>query len=176
MPAGLIIKSNITQWQKQAEKAAGQINGGVLTRRISIKISKRMRDFAKQEFILGNAGGWLPLSPAYAKRKGSRGAGINRLTDRLYNSVTDRGSENIAQMRRLAGGYRYRFGSRVPYAEFVQEIRPFLRMDDLREIAIQRDVGELTVQHLRKLPFFQKLVGAGFTIRGGMPGEEIVRG
>ncbi len=176
MPAGLIIKSNIKTWQKQAEKAGGQVNGGVLTRRISIKISKRMRDFAKQEFILGNAGGWPPLSPAYAKRKGTRGAGINRLTDRLYNSATSRGGENIAQMRRLSGGYRYRFGSRVPYAEFVQEVRPFLRMDDLREIAIQRDVGELTVAHLARLPFFQKLQGAGFSIRGGMPGVGIKRG
>ena len=173
MPTALIIKSNIKQWQKQAEQAAGQLNHGSLTRKVSIGISRKMRDFAKQEFILGNAGGWPPLSVSYARWKGTRGAGINRLTDRLYNSVVDRGGENIAELRRSPGGYRYRFGSRVPYAEFVQEARPFLKMDTLRESNIMRTVGEITIQHLRKLPFFDKLRGAGFQVLGGMPGEAI---
>ncbi len=176
MPTALIIRSNVKQWQKQAEKAAGQLNHGVLTRRISISISRRMRDFAKQEFILGNAGGWPPLSASYARQKGTKGAGINRLTDRLYNSVVDRGGEGIAALRRSPGGYKYRFGSRVPYAEFVQKIRPFLRMDEIRERAIMGDVGEITIQHLRRLPFFDKLKGVGFQIRGSMPGEAISNG
>ena len=179
MPSGIVIKSNIKQWQKQAEKAAGQVNGGVLTRRISIQISKRMRDFSKQEFVLGQAGGWEPLSPEYAKRKGTRGAGILRLTDRLFKSVTERGGENIAAMRRKIAGYTYRFGTRVHYGEFHQEgsgnlpKREFIKIDTARDRAIQKDIGELTVKHLARLPFFDKLKGAGFQIRGSMPGQAV---
>jgi len=179
MPAGIVIKSNIKQWQKQAEQAAGQVNGGVLTRKISIKISRRMRDFSKQEFVLGQAGGWEPLSPEYAKRKGTTGAGILRLTDRLFKSVTERGGENIAAMRRKVAGYTYRFGTRVPYGEFHQEgagnlpKREFIKVDEGRELVIQRDIGELTVQHLARLPFFDKLRGAGFRISGSMPGQAV---
>lgn len=179
MPAGIIIKSNIKQWQKQAEKAAGQVSGGVLTRRISVKISKRMRDFSKQGFILGNAGGWEPLSPDYAKRKGTKGAGVLRLTDRLFKSTTERGGENIAAMRRKIARYTYRFGSRVPYGEFHQEgagnlpKREFIKVDTARELAIQKDIGELTVQHLARTQFFDALRGAGFQIRGDMPGQAV---
>lgn len=179
MPAGIRIKSNIKTWQKQAEQAAGQVNSGVLTRRISIKISKRMRDFSKQDFILGNAGGWQPLSPEYAKRKGTKGAGILRLTDRLFKSVTERGGDNIAAMRRKVAGYTYRFGTRVPYGEFHHlgagslPKREFIKVDEGRELVIQRDIGELTVQHLARLPFFDKLRGAGFRISGSMPGEAV---
>jgi len=179
MPAGIVIKSNIKQWQKQAEQAAKQINTGVLTRRISIKISKRMRDFAKQDFILGNAGGWEPLSPAYSKRKGTKGAGTLRLTDRLFKSVTERGGENIARMRRSVAGYTYRFGTRVSYGEFHQEgagnlpKREFITVDSTRDFIIQDDIGRLTVEHLRRLPFFDALKGAGFTISGGIPGDGI---
>lgn len=179
MPSGLIIKSNIKQWQKQAEQAAGQVNSGPLTRKISIKISKRMRDFSKQDFILGNTGGWEPLSPEYAKRKGTKGAGILRLTDRLFKSTTERGGDNIAAMRRKVAGYVYRFGTKVPYGEFHQEgagnlpKREFLKMDEGRELVIQRDIGELTVQHLARLPFFDALKGAGFRISGSMPGQAV---
>jgi len=179
MPAGIIIRSNIKQWQKQAEKAAGQVNSGVLTRRISIKISKRMRDFSKQDFILGNADGWEPLSPEYARRKGTTGAGILRLTDRLFKSVTERGGDNIAAMRRKIAGYTYRFGTRVPYGEFHQEgagnlpKREFIKTDEAREFVIQKDIGELTVQHLARLPFFDKLRGAGFRISGSIPGQAV---
>ena len=179
MAAGIVIKSNIKQWQKQAERAAGQVNGGVLTRAISIKISKKMRDFSKQDFILGDAGGWEPLSPEYAKQKGSKGAGILRLTDRLFKSVTERGGDNIATMMRKVAGYTYRFGTIVTYGEFHKEgagdlpKREFITIDTARDRAIQKDIGELTVRHLARQPFFDKLRGAGFQIRGSMPGEAV---
>jgi len=172
MPAGLKIKSNIKLWQKQAEQAANQINHGSLTRKISIKVSQRMRDWTKQGFILGGVPEkWAPLSPEYAKRKGSKGAGINRLTDRLFNSVTERGGENIATMRRRGFGYNYKFGTTVPYGDFVQKVRPFLQMTESQKIKFEETVGRMTVEHLRKLPFFDALKGAGFTISGGMPGD-----
>ena len=176
MPGGIIIKSNVKQWQKQAEKAANQINSGPLTRRLSIQISKRMRDWTKQNFILGSAGGWEPLSPEYAKRKGTTGAGILRLTDRLFKSVTERGGDSIATMRRLIAGYTYRFGTRVPYGEFHQEgagnlpKREFITMNDARDIAVQKDIGDITVKHLARTPFFDSLRGAGFRITGALPG------
>lgn len=179
MPAAIIIKSNIKQWQKQAEKAANEVNSGVITRKISIEISKRMRDFSKQEFVLGQAGSWEPLNRKYARRKGTRGAGILRLTDRLFKSVTERGGENIATMRRKVAGYTYRFGTRVSYGEFHQEgagnlpKREFIKVDESREFAIQKDIGELTVQHLARLPFFDKLRGAGFRISGSIPGQAV---
>ena len=175
MPAGIKITSNVKQWQKQAEKAANQINSGPLTRKLSIQISKRMRDWTKQNFILGSAGGWEPLSPEYAKRKGTKGAGILRLTDRLFKSVTERGGESIAAMRRTIAGYTYRFGTRVPYGEFHQAgdgqpQREFITMNDARDIAVQKDIGDITVQHLARMPFFDALRGAGFRITGSLPG------
>jgi len=174
MPAGLKIKSNIKLWQKHAEQAAGQVNHGSLTRKISIKVSQRMRDLTKQGFILGGVPEkWKPLSQEYAKRKGTQGAGINRLTDRLFNSVTERGGENIAAMRRRGFGYTYKFGTTVPYGDFVQKVRPFLQMTESQEIKFEKTVGRITVEHLRKLPFFDALKGAGFTISSGMPGQAV---
>ncbi len=180
MPAGLKITSNVKQWQKHAEQAAKQTSTGPLTRKISIAISKKFRDFSKQDFILGDAGGWEPLSPAYAQRKGTKGAGILRLTGRLFKSVTERGGENIATMRRSVAGYTYRFGTRVSYGEFHQEgsgnlpKREFMKIDSVRDLTIQNDIGRLTVAHLRRLPFFDALKGAGFNISGSMPGEAIL--
>jgi len=161
MPAGLKIKSNIRQWQKQAEQAARQINHGSLTRRISIAVSQRMRDWMKQGFLLGGVPEkWPPLAPATVKAKGTKGAGILRLSDRLFNSVTDRGGENIARMRRSSFGYKYEFGTNVPYAEFHQfgtdnlPSRKVLQMTEAQEIKFEEIVGRETVSHLRKLPFF----------------------
>jgi len=162
MPAGLKITSNVKPWQKQAEQAARQTSTGALTRKLSIQISRKMRDFSKQDFILGDAGGW--------------GAGVLRLTDRLFKSVTERGGENIATMRRSVAGYTYRFGTQVSYGEFHQEgdgnpKREFIKVDTARNLVIQNDIGRLTVEHLRRLPFFDALRGAGFTISGSMPGD-----
>lgn len=180
MPAGLKIKSNIKQWQKHAEQAANQVNHGSLTRKISIKVSQRMRDWTKQGFILGGVPDkWPPLDPKTVIAKGTRGAGILRLTDRMFNSVTQRGGENIARMRRSSFGYSYKFGSNDPKIEFHQEgtenmpARKVLQMTEAQEIKFEEIVGKETVLHLRKLPFFDALKGAGFTISGGMPGQAV---
>lgn len=180
MPAGLKIKSNIKQWQKQAEQAAGQINHGGLTGQISVRVSNRMHDWAKQGFILGGIPEkWPPLAPTTVKAKGTKGAGPLRLSDRLFNSVTERGGENIARMRRSTFGYTYEFGTTVPYGEFHQDgtenmpARKVLQMTEAQEIKFEEIVGEATVQRLRKLPFFDALKGAGFTITGGMPGQAV---
>jgi len=180
MPAGLKIKSNIKQWQKQAEQAANQISHGSLTRKISIKVSQRMRDWTKQGFLLGGVPEkWPPLAPATVIAKGTRGAGILRLTDRLFNSVTGSGGENIAKMRRSSFGYKYEFGTTVPYGEFHQEgtanmpARPFLQMTESQEIKFEETVGNITVAHLKRLPFFDALKGAGFNISSGMPGQAV---
>lgn len=180
MPAGLKIKSNIKLWQKQAEQAANQINHGSLTKKISIKVSQRMRDWTKQGFILGGVPEkWPPLAPATVKAKGTRGAGILRLTDRLFNSVTERGGENITRMRRSGSGYKYEFGTNVPYAEFHQfgtnnmPARKVLQMTDAQLIKFSEIIGRETVNHLRRLPFFDALKGAGFNISGGMPGRAV---
>lgn len=175
MPAGLKIKSNTKAWQKQAEQAANQINRGPLTRRISIQISKRMRKWTKQNFKLGNAGDWEPLSPKYKIRKGTKGAGILRLTDRLFKSVTERGGDSIADMRRRVGGYTYRFGTNVSYAEFHQfgdgplPQRRILILNDARSIAIHKDIGNITVQRLARTPFFDAFKGFSYRITRTTP-------
>lgn len=81
-------------------------------------------------------------------------------------------------MRRKIAGYTYRFGTRVFYGDFHQlgdgvPKREFIKVDAARELVIQKDIGELTVQHLARLPFFDKLRGAGFRISGSIPGQAV---
>lgn len=177
------LTSNIKKWQRDGEKAAGEFNKGVLTRKISIAWSRKMREFAKINFLTRGSGSWPPLSPAYAKRKGTKGAGLLRLTDRMFKSVTTRGGENIARLSRRGGGgvMEYKFGTRVDYAKFHQfgtskmPQRKVIDVTESQELDLQKTAAKITVRHLAKLPFFDKLRGAGFIIKGAPKGVGIPR-
>lgn len=175
------LTSNIKTWQRQGEKAAGEFNKGALTRKISIAWSRRMREFEKIQFITRGRGDWAPLSSAYAKRKGFRGQGLLRLTDRLYRSLTTRGGENIAKLRRRGFGMEFTFGTSVEYAKFHQHgtskmpQRKVIDITKSQELALQETAAEITVKHLAALPFFDKLRGAGFRITSGPRGVGIPR-
>ena len=177
------LTSNIKRWQKQGEKAAGEFNKGVLTRKISIAWSRKMREFAKINFITLGHGTWPPLSPAYAKRKGTKGAGLLRLTDKLFRSLTTRGGNNIARLSRKGGGgiMEYRFGTKDFKAPFHQRgtdrmpKREVIKVTESQEMALQKTAAEITVKHLAGLPFFDKLTGAGFRITSAPRGVGIPR-
>lgn len=175
------LTSNIKKWQRDGEKAAGEFNKGALTRKISIAWSRKMREFTKINFLTRGSGSWPPLSPAYAKRKGTKGAGLLRLTDRMFKSVTERGGENTARLRRKGFGMEYIFGTDVDYAKFHQfgtskmPQRKVIDVTESEELDLQSTAAEITVKHLAKLPFFDKLRGAGFIISGAPRGVGIPR-
>jgi len=181
MPAFFRLTSNIETWQRQGEKAAGEFNKGVLTRKISIAWSRKMREFSKINFITHGSGSWPPLSPAYARIKGTRGAGLLRLTDKMFRSVTTRGSQNVARLRRRGFGMEYIFGTDVDYAKFHQfgtskmPQRKVIDVTDSQKRDLQKTVAEITVKHLAKLPFFDKLRGLGFGITSAPRGVGIPR-
>jgi len=175
------LKSNIETWQRQGEKAAGEFNKSALTRKISMAWGHKMREFTKINFITQGRGSWRPLSPKYAARKGSRGAGVLRSTDKLFRSVTQRGGQNISKLRRQSFGMEYIFGTKDKKAKFHQfgtrkmPQRKVIDVTKSQELDLQSTAAKITTKHLAALPFFDGLRGAGFSITSAPRGVGIPR-
>lgn len=87
------------------------------------------QEFYSQEIKLFALAPWKPLTPAYAKLKRAKYGDkpVLRATDRLWRSLTQKGSEGNVHRISDDGA---EFGSAVPYGVFHHESRPPLAEPD----------------------------------------------
>ncbi len=128
MPVSAQIKAvNLKQWKADGIKAAKGITAGKTVRQLNIALMQRSHVVAKQQIKSkggrGAHGIWQPLSSDYEKVKSKLfpGKPIMRRTDKLYNSLTSQGPDNVARGSNQALGYTFTLGTKVPYALFHQK-------------------------------------------------------
>lgn len=125
--AAQIVAPNLKQWKADGIKAANGMTSGQTVRQLNIAMEQRSHVVAKQQFSSrggrGAHGIWQPLSPEYAaiKSKMFPGKSIMRRSDKLYNSLTADGPDNISRGTNQALGYSFTMGTRVKYALFHQK-------------------------------------------------------
>lgn len=77
-----------------------------------------LEGISAETFATQDSGAWPALSPKYAEWKNANypGKPLMRLTDRLYQSLTTKGSGSVRQIQQTS----MRFGTTVPYAAMHQ--------------------------------------------------------
>ncbi len=122
MPVAAQIRAkNLKQWKADGIKAANGITDGRTVRNLNTVLEQRSFIVAKQQFSSrggrGQHGPWQALSSDYAavKAKLFPGKPIMRREDRLFNSLTSAGGENISIGTNTALGYSFTMGTKVPY-------------------------------------------------------------
>ncbi len=122
MPVSAQIRAkNLKQWKADGIKAANGITDGRTVRNLNTVLEKRSFVVAKQQFSSrggrGQHGTWQALSADYAavKAKMFPGKPIMRRKDRLFNSLTSAGGDNISIGANTALGYSFTMGTKVPY-------------------------------------------------------------
>ena len=122
MPVSAQIKApNLKQWKADGIKAANGITNGRTVRNLNTVLEKRSFVVAKQQFSSkggrGQHGLWQALDADYAavKAKMFPGKPIMRRKDKLFNSLTSAGGDNISIGTNTALGYSFTMGTKVDY-------------------------------------------------------------
>jgi phage gpG-like protein len=120
------------------------------------EISRDVFKTTRQNFILGGAGKYEPLSKKYSafKQRVNAGAPILVFSGSLRDSVTGTGNSDTI---RNIGKQSLIQGTKVPYAKFVQEgtskmpLRKFLFIDDAQTIRFERIIADYVESKLEVL-------------------------
>ena len=120
MPVSAQIRApNLKQWKADGIKAAKGMTDGQTVRQLNIAMEQRSHVVAKQQFSSrgsrGAHGLWDALDPKYAeiKKKLFPGKPIMRRKDKLYNSLTSSGGDNISIGTNTALGYSFTMGTNI---------------------------------------------------------------
>lgn len=128
MPVAAQIRAkNLKQWKADGIKAAKGMTDGQTVRDLNIVMEKRSHVVAKQMFITqgssGAHGAWQPLSPEYAavKKRLFGSKLILRRSNKLSQSLTRSGGDNVSIGTNTALGYSFTLGTQIDYAIFHQK-------------------------------------------------------
>ncbi len=173
------VFSNRKKWEADALKTVRSLGRKSLRRKIRIVWSDKMYQFVKINFSTKGHRSWPKLTPAYAKRKGSRGAGLLRLTDRMFGSVTSRGGGNITRMQRRGFGMEYTFATTEEKAFWHHHgkgrnpVRKVIDITRTQENTLQREAGKVIQRHLIRQPLFDRIKTPAFKVISPMTGEAV---
>ncbi len=164
------ITSNIDEWVAKGRQVKQVINSSRTRQAVTRRWTKLLQRFTADNFQSEGSGSWPQLSTRYSAFKGSRGAGILRLRDDLYRSLTSRTGNSVITSKKTSFGFDFAFGTTDKKAashHFGSGKLPKRKVFDIgndERNKMQEAYGDVVIQKMLNIGFFDGVTTPRFTV------------